>query len=128
MSRVKNREAPPLTPTPVWESWVPWGMDSPVPEGTRTIVDADLDGEVKEKEVGGTTDSKRRAIVFSLSTVKHDLVERSDLQIQAQPERTKAASDQDDMSSWNLFPLYGECRDICCCASHLAQHPFQFFS
>jgi hypothetical protein len=124
MSSVKNREAPPLTPTPLWESWVPWGIDTPTPDRPRTHDDADVDEGVLEKEIGGTAESKRRAIVFSLSTVKHELVERSDLQTQAQPARTKAAPDQDDMSTWNLFPLYGECRNTSCRASYMALQPF----
>jgi hypothetical protein len=127
MSRVKNREAPPLTPTPLWESWVPWGIDTPTPDRPQTLDDADLDGEVQVKEGRVTTDSKRRAIVFSLSTMRHELVERSDLRTQAQPERTKAAPDQDDMSTWNLFPLYGEFRSTCCRTSYLAQQPFKLF-
>lgn len=124
MSRVKNKEVQPVTPTPVWEPWVPWGPYTHTHADADT--DADMDGGQHEKEgeeVGGAAEGKRRALVFSLSTVNRERVERTD-ESQDRPAHTKGDPDQDDMSAWNLYSLYGERNNICCRASYLARQLF----
>lgn len=79
MSRVKNREVPPPTPTPVWMPWVSWGLDSnPDPDTTADQPPAfpdDVFGEDTDQQADVPRPLKRRTIVFSVSTTKHETVE-----------------------------------------------------
>ena len=80
MSRVKNREVPPPTPTPVWMPWVSWGLDSNLnpdaPLDQPPPFPDDLFEDDSDQQTSGPRPLKRRTIVFSVSTTKHETVER----------------------------------------------------
>lgn len=80
MSRVKNHEVPPLTPVPVWQPWVSWST-----KGNKPLLlgngDADTDegNDTSDNESFKSPVSRRRTILFSVSTTKHERIERTTL-------------------------------------------------
>ena len=67
MSRVQDREALPPTPTPVWVPWVSWDLSS----GRRTRNNREAKVRVSRPV------TRRRSILFSLTTIKRERIECS---------------------------------------------------
>ena len=78
MSRVKNHEVPPPTPVPVWQPWVSWSSkDAKLLLLGNSDADTDEGGDGRENESFKPSISKRRTILFSVSTTKYERIERT---------------------------------------------------
>lgn len=117
MSRVKNREVPPPTPTPVWMPWVSWGLDSnsdpDAPLDQPPPFPDDIFEDDSDQQTSGPKPLKRRTIVFSVSTTKHETVERLGrsnriLMDSADDDDEADGSLQEDDASRSALSLSGE--------------------
>lgn len=110
MARIRNHETAPLTPVPAWLPWVSWSGR----HGKQGLLGNGEGGDDDESEDDNlkVPASKRRTILFSVSTVNHERIERTTLP----PETGSAemtlfnrvsASKAEEESLWDKFSFTG---------------------
>ena len=115
MSRVKNHEVIPLTPVPAWQPWVSWSSKEAKPLLVgNSGADTDEGDNGSARESSKAPISKRRTILFSVSTTKYERIERTTLPNETPSTPLLTDIDRTNMNTaeeetlWNRFSKTGK--------------------